>query len=254
MPTTSNSLLLAPDPISGESPSSWLQRLSLMHGVSTRTLLRSMGIRHVGDPDVDLTPHVYSTLVQGTNVSEACVDHLAGIYQHVSEKRYRGILLRDDQRQPAYRFCPQCLAGDEVPFLRVSWRFSDWNICPEHHVRMCYRCATCLSPFPALRPPRRFYVPDLRCCSNCAADLTLHPVNHIADEETAALTKTQRALASAFLLGRCFIKGNPNELPLHYLVTLMGLGHVEAHGRGNSRTAPKFRFGPKKRDRWHLRR
>ncbi|WP_082256678.1 TniQ family protein [Burkholderia thailandensis] len=86
MPTTSNSLLLAPDPISGESPSSWLQRLSLMHAVSTRTLLRSMGIRHVGDPDVDLTPHVYSTLVQGTNVSEACVDHLAGIYQHVSEE------------------------------------------------------------------------------------------------------------------------------------------------------------------------
>lgn len=216
-----------------------------MHAVGTRALLRYMGIRPVGDPDVTLTSHDFFDLVRGTNVSEAHVNHLGEIYQHVRGEGFRRFLLRDDRNQPAYWFCPLCLAGDEIPYLRVNWRFADWKICPEHHIRMCCKCIACQASFPAMRPARKFYISDLRLCSNCATDLTSHPLDPIACDETDALTRTQRALANAFLLGHCFIKGRPDKIPVHNLATVMPFGQVIATRAPRSRT-PQFRVRLKK--------
>jgi transposase len=62
--------------------------------------------------------------------------------------------------------CPQCLAGDTDPYIRLSWTFSWTGICPEHRRHMLSRCPTCVAP---IRMPQMYSdaVPELGACTQC---------------------------------------------------------------------------------------
>jgi len=237
-----NSLMLAPAPISGESPSSWLHRLSLLHGRGVRTLLHSVGIRKMKDPDITLTSQQFGCLVRGTNVSESMVSHLAATYERLRDSKYRRLLRHDDRSRPVYAFCPECLASDETPYLRVAWRFTHWDICPVHHIRMCYRCDGCEAPLLAMRPPQNVYLADLRRCSSCAHDLTLQTVDHLPDEQICDALRIQTALANALLLGHCFIEGHPERVSLDFLMLWMRTGQIDGTGIRDGPSTPQLRL------------
>ncbi|CAN7214569.1 TniQ family protein [Paraburkholderia terricola] len=241
MPTDS-SLMLAPTPIAGESPSSWLHRLSLLHGRGAQTLLHSVGIRKMKDPDITLTSQQFGSLVRETNVNASMVAHLGTIYEPLRESRYRRLLRHDDRGRPVYAFCPECLASDETPYLRIAWRFTHWDICPTHRIRMCYRCLGCEAPLLAMRPPQKFYLADLRRCSMCASDLTLQSADRLPQEEICGSLRIQAALANTLLLGHCFIEGHPERVPLDFLMHALSTRQLDGTGIRDTPLTPQFRL------------
>jgi transposase len=62
--------------------------------------------------------------------------------------------------------CPQCLAADADPYIRLSWTFSWTGICPEHRRNMLGRCPTCAA---TIRMPQMYSdtVSLLGACTQC---------------------------------------------------------------------------------------
>lgn len=68
------------------------------------------------------------------------------------------------------RLCPQCVAAD-VPryglaFWRVQHQIPFMRFCPEHHCRLCDRCAECGTPFAG---GAKQGLPSSPCVNGCAA-------------------------------------------------------------------------------------
>lgn len=232
--TKATTLLLAPEPIFGESPSSWLHRLCLMHGRGARAILKHMGVGRIGDPDIGLTPSHLHVLVRGTNVAETRVHQLGLIFQHLRGKPLQQVLHHTARHQASYAFCPLCLAGDSIPHLRIGWRFVDWQVCPQHGIQMHFRCMECESPILALRPQQDEYACNIGRCQRCAADLISQPVEQVPDEIVACVSRTQKAIVSAFLHGYCLLEGFPNPLPLEFVLWSRDTLRLEGAGNGYS--------------------
>lgn len=236
------SLMAAPDPILGESPSSWLHRLSMLHGTGTTPLLRSMGIQRIGDPDVTLTTEDFFTLVRETEVSEDSVVHFSAIYQYLRPERFQPLLHRA-KRRAAYGFCSTCLAEDEIPYLRTTWRFVDWTICPKHHIRIQRKCFACDGSIRAVRPCRSTYGGSLCFCSDCDNDLRLAPVEALSDKNVDAECEYQQALINTFLNGHCLVEGHHEPVSLSSFTLLQKCGQLERSVVSNrSASNTKFRL------------
>jgi hypothetical protein len=79
------------------------------------------------------------------------------------------------QRHPGLQFCPLCLAEDEEPYYRRSWRLAFITLCVEHKIPLLDRCAECGSPvaFHKRLTGNPCDVPSFNIvsCQSCAADL-----------------------------------------------------------------------------------
>ncbi|MDP9154867.1 MAG: TniQ family protein [Pseudomonadota bacterium] len=190
MRNSAKSLLIAPEPIAGESPASWVLRTSIEHGTSTKTLLRCMSIFRCKDPDLDLSIDSLRALARGTHVSDDGLQHLIEQFQYLRQDHAVKNLVHDCDDLPAYCFCPLCLQGDiehqRAPHLRALWRFELWTICPEHRVRMRDACHRCDAPIHAYHQDADTRISSLlecfQCHGNYATDAMAIPVS-LADRQ-----------------------------------------------------------------------
>lgn len=218
------SLIIAPAPLADESPASWLFRLCSVHGIGYIQILSAFGLGTPADPDVRLPATAYRTLVRGTDISTHRVGHFDRIYQHVRPAKFRSLLAFDGQGRPSYRFCTECFLTDRTPYLRIAWRFVDWDFCPIHFVRLSYSCSECDTPLqPIYRVGERVLVTgessSLAQCVQCGAPLTLNPKpERLKAERALQVVSTQRALISSFLHGYAGIVGYEPLLSIEELI------------------------------------
>lgn len=183
----SRSLLYVPVPISGESPASWLSRVSMTHGVPTNKLLRALGVRLCFDPDLDLCMDSLRTVAYGTNVDPIHLFKLTDSFRSVRRDHAQQNLVHCTDGLPAYQYCPSCLQSDQVPYLRALWRFELWTICPIHLVRMRDSCQSCGAPIRTKAARSSSIALDGLECSRCGQHVVTHtlspPVSHFDRQE-----------------------------------------------------------------------
>ncbi len=47
------------------------------------------------------------------------------------------------EKSPIYRFCPQCLSEDEMPYMCKFWRYAFSYVCQKHGCLLMERCPSC---------------------------------------------------------------------------------------------------------------
>lgn len=75
-------------------------------------------------------------------------------------------------------YCPRCLATDEVPYFRISWRLAHQAYCPIHRIYFvdsCFRCQGAAWPSSQRNTKLKRWL-TLRYCQNCGEDLAAQPV------------------------------------------------------------------------------
>ncbi|RAA05091.1 hypothetical protein DOT67_25275 [Ralstonia pseudosolanacearum] len=218
------SLVYAPDPFSNESAASWIHRTCQFHGVAYRTLVRHLGLKPVLDPDL-ATPHDHVCRIGvGTGIAPKRLEALAGVFQVVHKHPKLKQLLNFDRKTPAYRFCPLCLASDRIPYLRIQWRFNDWDFCPLHRCRMSKCCPTCGAKILGTKPCLRIPGDELPSILHCAA--CKQPLVAVVELEarevwvSPAKIAIQQAIVSAVREGFFHIGGLKSPLSLGFLLWL----------------------------------
>ena len=136
-------------PQTDELLSSWLARLSLAHGLESRTFCRILWPAKpiwTGDIDRRATPEMLSILAQKTATSRSQVlattlsAYEGTLWEDGESYRSRHWLLMgaiQGQRRdrPGLQYCPQCLRADATPYFRRCWRLGFVTVCTDHH---CY--------------------------------------------------------------------------------------------------------------------
>lgn len=148
-------------PFPDELLTSWLVRLAWGHGLKVQTFCNQVfGGRHqVWNRDVDrLAPEwLVNELVARTGTPwEMAYGTTLRAYEGMLFPRFRtsGALpwiqtlkMYHRQRQGfGLQFCPACLAEDEKPYYRKSWRVSFNTMCTRHLVMLRDRCPQCEAP------------------------------------------------------------------------------------------------------------
>lgn len=152
-------------PAHDELLSSWLHRLALAHGLSPRHFGECLGVG-AGAWSMRLHPalpeFVLNLLHHQTGVGR---DRIAAMT--IGAEKWRPLLLpfrraRADRTGATWlQFCPACLADDETPYFRRSWRRASVISCRRHRCGLLDRCPACgqgLAPF-----NQRGLVPQHRC-------------------------------------------------------------------------------------------
>ena len=71
------------------------------------------------------------------------------------------------------QFCPECLAGDPLPYFRKQWRVALFTYCPVHHVELHDACPACGVPIILFRGDFGRELKDARpmhVCYSCGYD------------------------------------------------------------------------------------
>lgn len=214
------SLLVAPQPISDESSASWFYRLCNLHQRSARDILSAMDITRMSDPDIDLTEEHVRILIRGTQIPATSVAPLANTFVHIPRSARRLVLRHEaPDGTGTYAYCPQCLAEDEEPYLRIAWRVTHWDFCSTHRVKMCSQCWKCAGYLRAQRVAGRSHLTSLRFCAECNADLGMaarEDVSESCDVELALAT--QKAYVAAYLKGYFLMPPVQERLSLDFLI------------------------------------
>lgn len=171
-------ILGIPDPIPGEVFSSWMHRSAYSSRLSLKQLKAIWAVKStLFQIDCGVAP-LESEIIAST------VNHLAA---HTIEEtrwspqsylaKWRGLCLTTDPllHSPIYRYCPECLRDDAIPFFRKAWRLAFNYVCTEHAILLRDTCPGCLMgiDLDKERDPRGLVRPSgiLRFCPNCGADL-----------------------------------------------------------------------------------
>jgi len=204
------SLLALPDPIFDESPASWMLRLCHYHQSWPNQICGALGLRKITDFDVELSLESLHKLSYATSVKEASLSCLDSMFFHVrsSEQRRAAFLLNLSPRgYSSYRYCPDCLREDPVPYWRFTWRMAYFQICPTHRCLLldrCFACGTMLAAFPVRT--QGFFEdstqPICRFCLDCRADLGRFQAEILPDcGRLRAVLALQRVVTAALLRG-----------------------------------------------------
>ncbi|MGV0962443.1 MAG: TniQ family protein [Polynucleobacter sp.] len=181
-------------PLPDELLSSWLVRLAHSHGLKVQTFCNLIfGNRlQVWNRDIDrLAPEWLITELSdrtGTDMGQVIATTLQS-YQGVIYHRYRasGTLSWIQSLKLHHRkfegfglqFCPECLASDEEPYFRKSWRVAFNTICTAHNCILHDRCPDCGYGVAFHRNDMRHaeYVATiaLKECHHCGFDLSKSP-------------------------------------------------------------------------------
>lgn len=161
-------------PQDDELLSSWLVRLALAHGLSPvefDSILNSpRQVRVWNLRDLDLNTITTSTKAPSfippllvalskktatplDRVNKTTLDEYEErlYYKQYKTEHYSWIIQHEfrshvEQKRFGMQACPQCLAGDEQPYFRRSWRFAFVVVCPSHKCFLIDRCSNCGEP------------------------------------------------------------------------------------------------------------
>lgn len=148
-------------PYPDELLTSWLVRLAWGNGLKVQTFCNQVfgGQRQVWNRDVDrLAPDwLVDELADRTGTPrQVAYDTTLRAYEGVLYPKFRAAgtlpwiqtLMMYHRRRQGYglQFCPACLAEDEKPYYRKSWRVSFNTMCIRHKVMLHDRCPGCGAP------------------------------------------------------------------------------------------------------------
>lgn len=124
-------------------------------------------------------------------LSELKLASLVGrLWNHLEVKGTRKwVLPTVDRERRSPRFgqqaCPRCLAEDEIPYFRKSWRLAFHCICTVHRCTLIDRCSSCKAPIKLERSDVGMFVPSGEAvayrCWMCGVDLRGFPTQPDAD-------------------------------------------------------------------------
>lgn len=141
-------------PLTGESLSSWRQRLAMKNGF--RLFPCAQGEQRYADSDLSPSDETIAWLSELGGIS-------GGILRQHTLRGLQGGLLTFGQGRAAPRwvvplhasrrdrsfgmqYCPLCLAGDELPHFRLHWRLAFSTCCHIHSAMMLDECPKCGLP------------------------------------------------------------------------------------------------------------
>lgn len=197
---------LHPQPIPGEILSSWLTRVAVANGMTVQRLCwESWSHRDLLMGDLDRNPPS-ELLDEMARRSKAPRDALQSMVLSSLEGRLletfpsrKGwvpwILPASVRKRRSFgtQFCPDCLAEDEKPFFRISWRLGFVTACLRHNRTLLDRCPSCkqgLRSLGLVYGQRRgaLFLP-IHFCRTCGVDLRSTGVGGCqnADEGVRAL-------------------------------------------------------------------
>ena len=162
-------------PLADELLSSWLHRLALANGVAPRHFGDVLGLgagMWSARLDLALPDGTLDVLHKHTRVAR---DRLAMMTFGADPGSRLLLPLHRLVRRKAstwLQFCPRCLAADEAPYFRRSWRWATRISCFEHGCGLRDRCPGCGDAIAA------FAQRDLiaqHFCSSCGDDLRSAP-------------------------------------------------------------------------------
>ena len=147
-------------PLPEEAFLSWFVRLAHAHGEKVQSLAYQLWGRRrmVGDGLVFRLENAdFDELAEICRVSRDALHELTltswvgRLWNHIEVKGTRKwVLPTVDRLRRAPRFgqqaCTRCLAEDEIPYFRKSWRLAFHCICTVHHCTLIDRCPNCQSP------------------------------------------------------------------------------------------------------------
>jgi hypothetical protein len=167
------------DPIKGEALISWCHRLAAHLGLRPRQTARMLGV-DTSDPVWWHRPglEVLLTIARRTGVRMKRLRAMTFLdWKGLSSQRNPGHIVgrwsRDLVRpradcSPVYVACPQCLADDREPWVRLDWLTGWASLCPVHGTVLIEQCRKChaLLRMPTLEVN---YTPTLGACRKCGA-------------------------------------------------------------------------------------
>lgn len=194
-----------PQPIAGESLSSWLLRCSFGNRYSLHNLLTS----HVGElewrrKDLDLLTTDYlkqlasmSGVADGeSQLNSMILTQRRGLFGLSSLRDRRGWM------RPlwALNYCPECMRQDTIPYHRLIWRLSLIPICVKHELILQKGCWNCFTSVPIGTTLAESNVAD---CSICHSKF--------CDAPSIALNGFGRVLRLAVLVERLISERNARD-------------------------------------------
>jgi hypothetical protein len=176
------------EPAADEALISWLSRLATRLDVSLSTL-----IEHVLNVKIPasqsgwwqrLHPWQFPRMRQITAVSVArlremtFIDWSAPSHHDDTPDRFSAARYRARACDPLthhFAVCPQCLAEDAQPYLRLEWTLGWIAVCPQHALALITRCPQCRAKL-RLPSPRSRSTFSALLCSKCHTPFS--PIRH----------------------------------------------------------------------------
>lgn len=191
--------LVRPKPFTGESLSSWRQRIGISNGFKIYPLAPAE-VKHT---DTDLSPSC-PTLEWLSKASGQSIEYLETLTLrglHGKSLRFGCekmvpkwvIPLHYSRRDVSFgaQYCPICLRSDDEPFFRLSWRLAFSTVCQTHSVRLLDRCSKCGHPaWPgsvALGSLFKAHIP-VHICPICTFDLRAAPATPESNQVNSLMT------------------------------------------------------------------
>lgn len=144
----SGPMLWAASPaLPAESLASWVQRLCGGHQYSMPLFMAILGFEPVlRDWDLPLPLPVWQRLRSMVRFDHThqweSLHTIASLYPHIDPDQLRW----HGGNTPCSAWCQRCLASDETPYLRWTWRLAALDICSLHGERLSSQCPACASP------------------------------------------------------------------------------------------------------------
>lgn len=181
--------LVRPEPLPGESLSSWRQRSGWANGYRLFPMNDERRRRTDHDWTASDAEAAWLASCHGKEVPE--IHSLSSAALHGSllkaasgrthQQWWLECRVSGPRQSPGAMFCPRCLAEDAIPYYRLRWRLGFMTICPAHRCFLADRCGKCgASAWPAgavTRDGVSNAFTTFRRCWRCADDLSKQPAN-----------------------------------------------------------------------------
>lgn len=236
----------------GESITSWLVRSALNQGCDTLTFSSYYWS--------DFRMWVYDVDKGFNRINEAIHDDFAVLAQtergvfdennllsqlsnfadvssadNINNKWTLPLSKRNRRSRIGYNFCPLCLAEDEVPYLRLKWRFSWYVYCERHTIAMETDCFNCGTPYqPNMIPAELRHI---NYCPNCQKQLNESYLKNLLVEPNAFKLQEQALTVIAENKGVIFDKEVTVKEWFDFMLFLMGIAR-----RAAKTTNPNYMF------------
>lgn len=205
-----------------------------MHAISPDQLFRLAQLKKVSDFDRDLQLGDLEKMVRGTELELGKLQNLVGKFKHIrSQSMWRTFATRPDSLGGHYKYCPHCLASDEEPYWRFTWRLAYYKLCPAHEIELVDRCPSCYRRVYPVRGPIGLFLraASVLCvCQFCGFDLRNTVIKPRGDEGLQSALALQRTITAAVLCGHYLVNGLDGKFSLEQLHVGLRKGFTPAAG------------------------
>jgi hypothetical protein len=166
----------APKPIAGEIFSSWIWRCAAKFGVSIRTVLGSLSLK--GSPfyfDCRWRTINSELIALTTGLNPADIDSLLFPVGSIATRLELACLTVNlTSVTPVIRYCSDCFAEDDIPYIRKTWRLASHLMCEHHYTILRDRCLVCEHRVGSTNSKMPFGR-TLAHCEHCLSDFRKQP-------------------------------------------------------------------------------